>query len=215
MCVNQYSMLPSKVFVQSGTARVVGKLAVETPTEDDHVASKGYVDTVMGAPGTFVEAAGDTMTGELAMSTNKVTGVGDPTAAQDAATKNYVDTTTMANPLYVAAAGDAMTGELAMGANKVTGVADPTVAQDAATLNYVDTTTTANPIYVAVAGDTMDGDLTFADSTAHIMLNDNGPALAAELYGTGTGRINFDITQAAGRLRIRNSSNAVIFDARE
>jgi len=32
------------------------------------------------------------MSGELAMGTNKVTGVGDPTAAQDAATKNYVDT---------------------------------------------------------------------------------------------------------------------------
>ena len=38
-----------------------------------------------------VEKAGDSMTGALAMGTNKITGVGDPTALQDAATKAYVD----------------------------------------------------------------------------------------------------------------------------
>lgn len=38
-----------------------------------------------------VEKAGDSMTGALAMGTNKITGLGDPTALQDAATKAYVD----------------------------------------------------------------------------------------------------------------------------
>jgi hypothetical protein len=37
--------------------------------------------------------AGGTMSGAIAMGTNKITGLGDPTSAQDAATKNYVDTT--------------------------------------------------------------------------------------------------------------------------
>jgi hypothetical protein len=37
--------------------------------------------------------AGGTMTGAIAMGTNKITGLGDPTSAQDAATKAYVDTT--------------------------------------------------------------------------------------------------------------------------
>lgn len=36
--------------------------------------------------------SGGTMSGAIAMGTNKVTGMGDPTLAQDAATKNYVDT---------------------------------------------------------------------------------------------------------------------------
>ena len=36
--------------------------------------------------------AGGTMSGALAMGTNKITGMGDPTNAQDAATKNYIDT---------------------------------------------------------------------------------------------------------------------------
>ena len=39
----------------------------------------------------YVNKAGDSMAGALAMGTNKITGMGDPTAAQDAATKAYVD----------------------------------------------------------------------------------------------------------------------------
>jgi hypothetical protein len=37
--------------------------------------------------------AGGTMSGAIAMGTNKITGLGEPTSAQDAATKSYVDTT--------------------------------------------------------------------------------------------------------------------------
>ena len=50
-----------------------------------------------------VEKAGDSMTGALAMGTNKITGVGDPTALQDAATKAYVDSLLGASivPTYV------------------------------------------------------------------------------------------------------------------
>ena len=40
--------------------------------------------------------AGGTMTGAIAMGTNKITGLGDPTNAQDAATKNYIDSAVIA-----------------------------------------------------------------------------------------------------------------------
>jgi hypothetical protein len=40
--------------------------------------------------------AGGTMSGAIAMGTNKITGAGDPTSAQDVATKNYVDTAAIA-----------------------------------------------------------------------------------------------------------------------
>lgn len=40
-----------------------------------------------------VAKAGDSMTGNLDLGSNKVTGLAEPTSAQDAATKNYVDTT--------------------------------------------------------------------------------------------------------------------------
>jgi hypothetical protein len=92
-----------------------------TPTSNTDASTKAYVDTsitnlIDGAPGTLdtlneiaaaladqsnfsdtvVLKAGSTMSGALAMGTNKVTGMGDPTSAQDAATKNYVDTAAIA-----------------------------------------------------------------------------------------------------------------------
>lgn len=92
-----------------------------TPTTSTDASTKGYVDTsisnlIDGAPGTLdtlneiaaaiadtanfsdtvVLKSGSTMSGNLAMGTNKVTGMGDPTSAQDAATKNYVDTVVIA-----------------------------------------------------------------------------------------------------------------------
>lgn len=55
----------------------------------------GYLDGVTSAIQTQLDAklnlSGGTMSGAIAMGTNKITGLGDPTAAQDAVTKSYVD----------------------------------------------------------------------------------------------------------------------------
>ena len=45
---------------------------------------------------TYVNVTGDTMSGALAMGTNKITGLGTPTTSTDAATKGYVDTAAIA-----------------------------------------------------------------------------------------------------------------------
>jgi len=92
-----------------------------TPTSNTDASTKAYVDTsisnlIDGAPGTLdtlneiaaaladtanfsdtvVLKAGSTMSGALAMGTNKITGLGTPTNSADAATKNYVDTVVIA-----------------------------------------------------------------------------------------------------------------------
>jgi hypothetical protein len=75
--------------------------------------------------------AGGTMSGAIAMGSNKITGLGTPTSSTDAATKAYADT-------MLPLAGGTMTGSIAMGTNKITGVGDPTNAQDVVTKYYLD-----------------------------------------------------------------------------
>lgn len=60
------------------------------------LAVKTYVDTGLATKEnslgfTPANKAGDTITGDFAMSGNKITGLADPTTASGAATKNYVD----------------------------------------------------------------------------------------------------------------------------
>jgi hypothetical protein len=94
---------------------------LDTPTSSADAANKGYVDTsisnlIDGAPSTLdtlneiaaaladtanfsdtvVLKSGSTMSGALAMGTNKITGVGNPTNAQDVVTKDYLDNTVLA-----------------------------------------------------------------------------------------------------------------------
>jgi phage protein U len=52
----------------------------------------GNVDAVSASQANYVLRSGDTMSGALAMGSNKITGLAEPTTLADAATKNYVDT---------------------------------------------------------------------------------------------------------------------------
>lgn len=66
----------------------LGRIAnVADPVDAQDVTTKNFTET------TYVNTAGDTMTGVLSMGTNKITNVVDPTVTTDAATKNYVDDT--------------------------------------------------------------------------------------------------------------------------
>ena len=92
-----------------------------TPTSSTDASTKAYVDTsianlIDGAPSTLdtlneiaaaladnasfsdtvVLKSGSTMSGALAMGTNKITGLGDPTNLQDAVTINYLNSTVLA-----------------------------------------------------------------------------------------------------------------------
>jgi len=59
---------------------------------DALTADEGTAATLATTVSGKVSKAGDTMSGNLAMGTNKVTGLGTPTAGTDATTKDYVDT---------------------------------------------------------------------------------------------------------------------------
>jgi len=55
-----------------------------------------FSTTVTNSLATKLPLAGGTMSGAIAMGTNKITGLGTPTASTDAATKGYIDTTVLA-----------------------------------------------------------------------------------------------------------------------
>jgi len=90
--------------VVSGLTLSDGSIVVEGATADAHETTLQFTDPTADRTITFPDAtgtvafeanvlalAGGTMSGAIAMGTNKITGLGDPTSAQDAATKAYVD----------------------------------------------------------------------------------------------------------------------------
>jgi hypothetical protein len=108
----------------------LGELADALNDDDDFSA------TVTASIATKLPKAGGTMSGVIAMGSNKITGVTDPTANQDASTKAYTDAQ---RDTRVAKSGDTMSGALAMGSNKITGLGTPTAGTDATNKTYVDT----------------------------------------------------------------------------
>lgn len=118
---------------------------------------------------TFVNKAGDTMTGPLILS-------GDPTTALGAVTKQYVDTASSSlSSSKVSKSGDTMTGLLVLSA-------DPTAALGAATKQYAD-------LKVAKSGDSLTGPLT---TNSTIFANGTSSKIG---YNTGSGG---SVTQGAG-----------------
>ena len=66
------------------------QIKVQNNEPANAVANDLWLDLDEDAPASL-PISGGTLTGPLAMSNNKITGVGNPTSAQDVATKNYVD----------------------------------------------------------------------------------------------------------------------------
>ena len=149
--------------------------------------------------------AGGTMSGAIAMGTNKITGLGTPSATDDAATKAYADG-------KLALTGGTLTGVLAMSANKITNLADPTDLTDAMTLNYFNTAALApsnltGPITsigpaTAVASQT---------GTGSKFVMDNSPTLITPVLGVATATsINSTVIPSSKTLVATDSTDYVV-----
>ena len=146
-----------------------------------------FSTTVTNSLATKLPLAGGTMSGAIAMGTNKITGLGTPTVSTDAATKAYADT-------MLPLAGGTMSGAIAMGTNKITGVGDPTNLQDAVTINYLNSTVLApsnltGPITstgaaTSIASQTGTGTKFVMDNTPTLITPVLGVATATSINGT-------------------------------
>ena len=139
-----------------GGNRVV---SVGDPTDPQDVATKAYVDT---QDRQHILKAGDTMTGELVMSGNLVSGLYPRRIChytlvmkQHHGVRWWASSQTRLTFLSKRGA-DTVTGPLTMSDNKVTTVAEPTSPHDAATKNYVDIW---DDLRVLKVSDTMTGPL--------------------------------------------------------
>ena len=120
---------------------------VADPVDPQDVTTKNYTDI------TFVDVAGDSMTGNLDMGSNKVTSSAVPGTGNDLTNKTYVDNQ---DALQVTKAGDNMTGDLAMGGNMVSGLGAPISSDHSARKGYVDD---QDALQVNKSGDSMSGNL--------------------------------------------------------
>lgn len=145
----------TKTYVDTSISNLVASAPATLDTLNELAAALGndasFATTVTNSIATKLPLAGGTMSGAIAMGSNKITGLGTPTLAADATTKTYVDT---ADALKLNLAGGTMSGAIAMATYKITGVGDPTANQDAATKNYVDT---QSALKLSLTGGTMSG----------------------------------------------------------
>ena len=97
---------------------------VADPTSAQDAASKNYVDTQDALQ---VTKTGDSMSGALAMGSNKITSLADPTASNDAANKSYVDSNIASTLATGVAGGQIDTANIADDAVTADKLADTTV----------------------------------------------------------------------------------------
>ena len=94
------TQVATTAYVQTEIADLVNSAPAALDTLNELAASLGndanFATTVTNSLATKLPLAGGTMSGAIAMGTNKITGVGNPTSNQDAATKYYVDNTVVA-----------------------------------------------------------------------------------------------------------------------
>ncbi len=126
----------TKGYVDTSISNLVDSAPGTLDTLNELAAALGddpnFSTTITNSIATKLPLAGGTMTGAIAMSTNKITGLGDPTAAQDAVTKSYAE----AN--FLDLTGGTMTGAIDMGSAKITSTYAPTNAADLTNKTYVD-----------------------------------------------------------------------------
>jgi hypothetical protein len=201
-----------------------------TPSSNTDASTKAYVDTsisnlIGGAPSTLdtldeiaaaladtanfsdtvVLKTGSTMSGALAMGSNKITGLGTPTASTDAATKGYIDTSVIApgnltGPITSVGAATSIASQ--------TGTGSTFVVQNTPTLT--------TPVLGVATATSING-TTIPSTKTLVVTTDKLNVLAAttssELAGvisdeTGTGALVFGTSPAIADPKIAQTINA-------
>jgi hypothetical protein len=203
------TQVATTAYVQTEIADLIAAAPGALDTLDELAAALGddaaFSTTVTNSIAAKLPLAGGTMSGAIAMGTNKITGLGTPTTSTDASTKAYVDT-------MLPLAGGTMSGAIAMGTNKITGVGDPTNLQDAVTINYLNSTVLApsnltGPITSIGAATS----LAAQTGTGSTFVVQNSPTLTTPVLGVATATsINSTVIPTSKTLVATDSTTYVV-----
>jgi sulfur carrier protein ThiS len=203
------TQIATTAYVQTEIADLIAAAPGALDTLDELAAALGddaaFSTTVTNSIASKLPLAGGTMSGAIAMGTNKITGLGTPTTSTDASTKAYVDT-------MLPLAGGTMTGAIAMGTNKITGLGTPTVSTDAATKGYIDT--------AVIAPGNLTGPITSVGSatsvaaqtgTGSTFVMNTSPTLVTPVLGVATATsINSTVIPSSKTLVATDSTDYVV-----
>jgi len=186
------TQVATTAFVGTAVSNLVASAPAALDTLNELATALGndaaFSTTVTNSIATKLPLAGGTMSGAIAMGTNKITGMGTPTASTDAATKGYVDTVTVAP--------SNLTGPI-ISTGSATAIASQT---GTGTKFVVDTSPTLITPVLGVATATSVNGTTIPTSKTLVVTTDKLSALAAttsaELAGvisdeTGSGSLVF------------------------
>ena len=119
-----------------------------SPTANNETMTKGKAET------DFLKKTGGTLSGELGMSDQKITDLGDPTNEKDAANKKYVDSHRGGG---LQASGFTMQGTINMNSNRVINLEDPSRNDEPMTKGEAETD------FLKKTGGTVSGELSMSD----------------------------------------------------
>ena len=141
-------------------------------------------------------AASTTFSHPIAMSTNKITGMGDPGAAQDAATKAYVDSQVAGVSTTAISQGNSNVTVVDSGTGNVTIEVDGT--DRITSLAATTTTATGHSLVIGAASTTVGGQIKFLEGT------DNGTNGVTLTGAAATADVAVVLPSTAGTLALQN-----------
>jgi hypothetical protein len=171
---------------QSVTVDTYGRITAGTnpTTISGYNISDAYTQTqVNTALALKLNLSGGTMSGAIAMGTNKITGVGDPTNPQDASTKNYTDVlfgSTAAASVSAAAAATSAS-------NALTSANNASTSASAASSSAISASTSATA--AAASYDSFDDRYLGPKATPPTLDNDGNALLTGALYFDTVGNL--------------------------
>lgn len=198
----------TKSYVDTQIANLVASAPGTLDTLDELAAALGddpnYATTITNALAAKLSLSGGTMTGAIAMGSNKITGLGTPTASTDATTKAYIDdvfgSTTSAAASATAAATSATSA-----ANSATAAAtSATSAANSATAAATSATSAANSATAAATSATSAANSATSAATSATSSANSATAAASSATAAATSATS----SASSATASANSANA-------